>query len=435
LRILTLSARRGSSSVVLSDARALALARIVLRVQWVLGEGQDPYDVEWVYDGERFWLVQARPVTRLPHVTPAPVRHLPVIWSNANLKDAVAGVPSTLGWSIIQPVLRSIVYTYVQVTGYQVPEGMEIIRRLEGRAYFDLTAMQWLMYDALGFTPAEVNVTMGGMQPEIPVPGDPWAGREGNRRKLARIRLLKQLWQSARVYEREIARVRALVDARTRDDISGLSNPGIIAWRNRTNDVAIAFSRLFQLNNAGSLWDKLLTDLIEKVRPGDGLRIASALLAATNGVVTAEHGYRSSSRVRARGGRAGQPYAYLGNPHRSGSVGAGGRRPNRRHFARGSRFWTSLAIAASTRSRSRTRAGVKIRPSCWSRSGPSSICMRGSAGGSRPPPGGGPPSARRGRSRSGCDRLSAGWRHALGGRQPCARLASRRWSARSRSRG
>jgi phosphohistidine swiveling domain-containing protein len=291
-RDLGVVARRGSTSGVLADDQALALARIVLRVHWALGEGQDPQDVEWVYDGERFWLVQARPVTRLPHVTPEPVRDLPVIWSNANLKDAVAGVPSTLGWSIIQRVLRSILYTHLQTTGYQVPNGMETVRRLAGRAYFDLTAMHWLMYDGLGFTPAEINVSMGGMQPETPVPGDPFVGLVGKRRKLARVRLLKQLWQSARVYDAEIARVRALVHARTRDDISGLSNVEIIAWRSRTNDTAMAFSRLFALNNAGSLWDKLLTDLIDNVRPGDGLRIASSLLAGTNAVVTAEHGYR-----------------------------------------------------------------------------------------------------------------------------------------------
>ena len=291
-RSLEVSARRGATTRLLTDDRALALTRIVLRVLWALGDGQDTYDVEWAYDGERFWLVQARPITRLPYVTPDQVRHLQVVWSNANLKDAVAGVPSTLGWSIIQRILRGIIYTHLQTTGYQIPEGMETVRRLEGRAYFDLTAMHWLMFDSLGFTPAEVNVSMGGMQPETPIVGDPWAGKEGRRRKLARLRLLRQLWHSARVYEREIARVRGIVEVRTRDDISGLSNAEVIAWRNRTNDVATAFSRLFQLNNAGSLWDKVLTDLIEKVRPGEGLRIASALLAGTNSVVTAEHGYR-----------------------------------------------------------------------------------------------------------------------------------------------
>jgi pyruvate,water dikinase len=289
---LALVARRGGTSGVLTDAQVLALAGIVERVHWALGDGQDPHDVEWAFDGGRFWLVQARPVTRLPRLTAEPVRHLPVIWSNGNLKDAVAGVPSTLGYSMLQPILRSILYTYLQELGRPIPDGMETIRRLDGRVYFDLTTMQWLSYEGIGVTPAELNVSLGGMQPEIPVPGDPFRGREGRRRKLDRLRLMKLLWHSARVYEREIARVRALVRSRVQDDIARLSSSEIVAWRSGIDDEAMRFSRLFQINNAGSFWDKALTDLIDKLRPGAGQRITSGLLAGSNAVVTAEHGYR-----------------------------------------------------------------------------------------------------------------------------------------------
>src|SRR3954447_18025418 len=193
---------------------------------------------------------------------------------------------------MLQPILRAILYTHLEQIGHPVPDGMETIRRIDGRAYFDLTAMQWLMYDSIGFTPAEINVSLGGMQPEIPVPSDPFAGREGRKRKLTRLRLLKLLWQSARIYEREIARIRALVRARSHDNLSGLSSPEIVAWRARTGDDAMSFSRLFAINNAGSFWDRMLIDLIEKVRPGAGTRITSRLLSGSNAVVTAEHGYR-----------------------------------------------------------------------------------------------------------------------------------------------
>ena len=66
-----------------------------------------------------------------------------MIWSNANLKDAVAGVPSVMGYSVLQPILREIVYTHVQQVGYPVPEGMETVRRIDGRVYFDLLVDQW----------------------------------------------------------------------------------------------------------------------------------------------------------------------------------------------------------------------------------------------------------------------------------------------------
>jgi hypothetical protein len=55
---------------------------------------------------------------------------------------------------------------------------MEVARRFGGRPYFDLTSLQWAIFDALGVKPAEMNRTTGGYQPEIPVDtASPFAGR------------------------------------------------------------------------------------------------------------------------------------------------------------------------------------------------------------------------------------------------------------------
>ena len=67
----------------------------MLRAHWALGEGQDPQDVEWAFDGERIWLVQARPATHLRRAVPGEVAALPTYWSTANIKDAVPGVVCT----------------------------------------------------------------------------------------------------------------------------------------------------------------------------------------------------------------------------------------------------------------------------------------------------------------------------------------------------
>jgi pyruvate,water dikinase len=285
--------RRDGPAGVLTDGQALRLGRLLLRVHWALGGGQDPQDVEWAFDGERFWLVQARPVTRVPRLTYEAVRDLPVIWSNANLKDALAGVPTTFGWSVTQEVLRPILYAAVQALGYRVPPGMEMIRRLEGRAYFDLTTMEWIYYDALGLMPSELNAGLGGMQPELPMPSDrPLEGSAGRRRMLTQIRMLWTLWRSAGHYEREIAKMRANTCARSRDDLSGLSNADVIAWRDRATADVLPFAALFQVNNSGGFWDQKLVNLIEWKLPGEGARIATGLLAGSNAVVTAEHGYR-----------------------------------------------------------------------------------------------------------------------------------------------
>ncbi len=61
--------RRESGDPLLEDLQIAKLGHLVWRVHWALGEGQDPQDIEWAFDGRRFWLLQARPATHLPRWT------------------------------------------------------------------------------------------------------------------------------------------------------------------------------------------------------------------------------------------------------------------------------------------------------------------------------------------------------------------------------
>ncbi len=72
-----------------------------------------------------------------------------------------------------------------------------MIRRFHGRAYFDLTGMEWAFYDAFGVLPADTINAIGGSQPEIPVPPNPFQGAKGRRRRIAGLRLLIRLWANA----------------------------------------------------------------------------------------------------------------------------------------------------------------------------------------------------------------------------------------------
>ena len=77
------------------------LVNLVKRVHWALGEGQDPQDIEWAWDGKQLWLLQARPVTNLPRPGWPQVAAMPRYWSTANIKDAVPGVVCELSWSML----------------------------------------------------------------------------------------------------------------------------------------------------------------------------------------------------------------------------------------------------------------------------------------------------------------------------------------------
>jgi pyruvate,water dikinase len=71
---------------------------------------------------------------------------------------------------------------------------MEVVRRFQGRAFFDLTAIQWAFYDSFGVLPADTVKAIGGSQPVIPVPPDPLKGPQGRRRSMAGLRLLSKIW-------------------------------------------------------------------------------------------------------------------------------------------------------------------------------------------------------------------------------------------------
>ncbi|MEK6233729.1 MAG: PEP/pyruvate-binding domain-containing protein, partial [Planctomycetales bacterium] len=131
----SIAKRPSSPTVELSDQQLLELARLVDRIQGALGDSQDPQDVEWVFDGQRFWILQARPVTHLPHNTWPEAVGLPVHWSNANVKDAVPGVLTPLTWSASLVVIRQVAFAPLALAGVPVPPGMEVIRRHSGRAY------------------------------------------------------------------------------------------------------------------------------------------------------------------------------------------------------------------------------------------------------------------------------------------------------------
>ena len=261
------------------------LAHQVRRVHWALGEGQDPQDVEWAYDGEHLWLLQARPVTRMPRASWPETATMPRYWSTANIKDAVPGVVCELSWSLLQDGVGDAAYAVQQAVGYPMPPGMEVVRRFHGRGFFDLTMMQWALYDALGVLPAEAVQAIGGYQPEIAVPtGSPMKGAAGRRRSLARLRLVRQIWDYPATARPVIEK--RLADHRGLPDTSGLSREEL---RQALSGLIVedAFLRVAGLANACSgPWQLGLEALVKD------LDLIGRLSAGAGSVTSAEHGYR-----------------------------------------------------------------------------------------------------------------------------------------------
>ncbi len=284
----------GGQGEVLSDERAIRLAHLVQRVEWALGDGQNAQDIEWAYDGSSFWLLQARPVTHMPRYTFRGAERLPVVWSNANLKDALPGVLTPYSWSMTLSVVRHNLFAPHRAAGYDIPPGLEVCRRFSGRAYFDLTSLFWAFYDGLGLTAAEFNRSLGGHQPELPIDEpNPMKGPHARRRGRARFRMLRTILKLDKTLPGEI---QTHIDAARHYRSVDLTQEPLQQLRKRLLDLTAAAYEFgphsMLANTSAGLWHDMLEKTLAKVARAQAPALASDLVAGAGNVVSAEHGYR-----------------------------------------------------------------------------------------------------------------------------------------------
>ena len=279
---------------VLGDDAIEALAALVLRVHWALGDGDTPQDVEWAHDGRTLWMLQSRPVTRLPRWTFPGVPTRTPTWSDGNIRDSFPRPLTTATWSLLDATAQAIVYASARLVEYPLPSGMQVLRRFGGRPYFDLDSLQWSLYDSIGILPADTNLTMGGFQPEIPVPkGNPLRGRAGLARTRRRLRLVGRL----RRFQRDAARrIDALIEHARQSravDLSILSDDRLLARFRDLQALGAEYEPVLQLAATYSgVWARALEWVLELAVRGSARSLVSRLLAASGNVASAEHGFR-----------------------------------------------------------------------------------------------------------------------------------------------
>ena len=157
----------------LDDAQLLRLARLIQRVAWALGHGEQHQDVEWAFDGEDFHVLQARPVTTRPRYTYPVLIAQPEVWSNGNFRDSLPMAQSALIWTLEAHPIRVILEATLRAAGYPLLPGLSRARLWQGRGYFNFDIMQWEFWEGFGISPALTNHFTGGHQEAITVPAKP----------------------------------------------------------------------------------------------------------------------------------------------------------------------------------------------------------------------------------------------------------------------
>ncbi len=281
-----------AAASLLNPAEALELGDLLLRVEAEFGE---PQDVEWAREDGRWWIVQARPITRWREARPHDEKTTwpwgENLWSTANVGEVLPGVVTPLTASSLEASLPETMQRNFGALGFRPAPATPLMRRFSGRMYFNLAAFQWLSWQGWGMSPAESNASMGGNQPELPLP-DPrsaplrqrlaWFGRK----LLAMRAIVRALRAAPAAYRAAAAEARAVrrTDARALDDLQLLD---FLFRQRRVVDTVFPYFMQVSAGASGTylMWTRLADRWLP---PGES---AAWLLAGHGGIPSADHGH------------------------------------------------------------------------------------------------------------------------------------------------
>ncbi|MGE4266825.1 MAG: PEP/pyruvate-binding domain-containing protein [Deferribacterales bacterium] len=287
----TVSEESASDSFVLNREQVLELSGIVSKIFSRIGGSAVHQDIEWVLSVGRFYIVQTRPVTAMNRYSYPEITAQPAMWSNANLRDSLPMVQTPMNWSTCSTSIDTILNAQIECTGYKPDKSTRKTKLINGRAYFDVSVLQWECYDSFGFKPEMYNIFIGGHHGQIKLPVN-----EGFGKKLLRFKRNLKFYNTlkkARKNSKEIfASAVADADRLINLDFSGMVKRKLVdtAWEigvmlEKHNEITVL------LTSSGSVFVTLVP-MLEKFCKGQGLQLTSALLAGLGGITSAEFGQR-----------------------------------------------------------------------------------------------------------------------------------------------
>lgn len=136
-------AAAGAATAALTDAQRSDLAALLVRIEREFGA---PQDVEWCHDGERFCVVQSRPVTTTAAATDE------IEWTRANLAEVLPDITSPQALHSFETALNDAQRRYLGRMLASEERLGPVARTFHGRLCFNLSQFRHL--SALGGQPA-----------------------------------------------------------------------------------------------------------------------------------------------------------------------------------------------------------------------------------------------------------------------------------------
>lgn len=280
---------------VLQDKEIKKLGRLLMRVFDALSNSDQHQDVEWVYDGKKFVLVQARPITTLPRKTFPALQKQQDIWSNGNYRDAVPMVQSPLNRRLMKNIIDTMHQGFFTGVGYDFPHGLQFSKFFNGRLYCNMSVQQWGNYDAMGAIPQGFGAFWGGHQKDMEIDDpDPYGGAIGLKRKECVVKnmdLVKQCKEnSVETWSQIIASVKSI----TSEDFSKWTDQDFINKYNELGCIVKEMAKEFMfLSAAGSMPIMYLLNILTEYFSDKALAVINSLMVGgTADITSADQGYR-----------------------------------------------------------------------------------------------------------------------------------------------
>jgi pyruvate,water dikinase len=150
----------------LSEQQLLHLSDLASRVESHFGDARD---VEWAIAEQQVYVLQARPIVvpsmrnRRSSRRDRPWDRRKIVWSNANVGEALPGVATPFTWSVLSQFSDLGFRRAFGAMGCAVPRGAELVGDFRGRIYINLTEFSSIMSQVPWIHPSTL-VRLGGGQ-------------------------------------------------------------------------------------------------------------------------------------------------------------------------------------------------------------------------------------------------------------------------------
>ncbi|MBH0208408.1 MAG: hypothetical protein HP495_07815, partial [Nitrospira sp.] len=208
----------------LTDNQLVVLAQIAKEIERTFGQ---PADIEWAFDTEQLWILQARPITT---VRPTPdLTNDDCEWSRTNFKETLPELPSPLSLSFLEQFMDRYILEHYRRLGCRIPEGLTSVRLLQGRPYLNVTLFH-LLVAQLGGDPALNAEQMGGQPLQKPPQVQPLGKMTSLR---AAWLMLKEMHRVERVGPCVFAEMKGLAGTYQRASVLNLSPNELVSELDR----------------------------------------------------------------------------------------------------------------------------------------------------------------------------------------------------------